>query len=404
MGSFTQVGGARYVYRLKSWLVGISWVIGAGFMYFGGHMATAPHSSSSRGGVPLIASLFLLGLGAFMVLWPLRARVVIEGSRISVRSIFNERSAELSEIEGLRTIQTRNGSYSNLYLKEGRGAITISKSFNFDDAARAWFQQIADLDQRDRAALLDEIANEQELGATAEERLAKLRGAKTWSISLTVASIAAAAAMLFSHDSFRVAVAVILAATPAAAFFSMQRSPLIYAILKQKADPRGEMSFVLLVSAVGLLLSQSGLHLVSDQPLLPLVVTVFAAYLFAFYQVSRKGPSRPGRILALIIFAGLYSAGLVAMANTISDHAPAKTYSADVLRKRISRGRSTSYYMTLSPWGPVDSPDELSVSSKIFHSFKVGDQVCLNLHPGSLHAPWYQLADCSDHLISSPTP
>jgi hypothetical protein len=403
MGSFAQLGGVRCVYRLKIWLLGICLTLGAVFLGVGALMAFAARAADSARSAPLIAPIFFLGFGAFMVLWPLRARVVIEGSRISVRDLVKERTADLTEIVGLRTIQTRNASYSRLYLKEGRGSITISKSFNFDDAARAWFQQIADLDQRDRAVLLDEIAKDDELGATAEERLAKLSGAKTWSISLTMVSIAAAAAMLFSHDSFRVAAAFLLAATPVAAFFLMQRSPLLYTIFKPKTDPRGELSFVLIVSAIGLLLLQGGLHFVSFQPLLPLVVTVFLVYLFAFYQVSRKGSSRPGRFFLLLIFAGLYSAGFGAMADTISDRAPAKTYTADVLHKRISRGRSTSYYLTLSPWGPIASPDEVSVSLKVFHSFNVGDQVCLNLHPGSLHAPWYRLVDCPDHLISSPT-
>jgi hypothetical protein len=403
MNSFQQVIAFRREYRMRGaprfLFMGMGILLAClAFVTVGKSVSSSPANPFS-----LLMPVLFVSISVLMIAWPLRARVVVDGTRIEVRSLFSERSADLSEIEGFRTIQNRNGSYMKLLLKEDRGTITISKSFNFDDDARGWFEQVTDLDQRDRAALLDEISHDQELGATAEERLAKLSRATRWSIALTVASIAAAAAILFSHDSLRVTAAILLAAAPVAAFLLVKRSPLLYTILKPKRDPRGELSFVLIAPAIGLLLAQSGSHFVSFQPLLPLVVTVFLAYLLAFYQVFRKGPSRPGRFFLLLIFAGLYSAGLGAVADTISDHAPAKAYSAEVLHKRISRGRSTSYYLTLSPWGPIASPDEVSVSSNIFHSFKVGDQVCLSLHQGSLHAPWYRLVDCADREIPRPT-
>ncbi|MFZ1013158.1 MAG: hypothetical protein WAN28_07415, partial [Terracidiphilus sp.] len=280
----------------------------------------------------------------------------------------------------------------------GAGTMNYSNSFALDDDFRAWIQQVPDLDKRDREALLDEISHEQELGATPEERLGKLANAKTWGVFLTIVSIASAAALLFPEAALRGPASLVLAATPIAAFVLIQRSPLLYAVFKQKADPRAELSIALVVSGFGLLLSVTRQHFVSLQPLLVRMVPAGLAYFFGFESVCRHGSQKPGNIFVLLFIAGLYGAGFGMMADTIADRAPATTYSADVLSKHVSRGRSTSYYLELAPWGPMTAPNQLSVPAHTYGSLQVGDEVCLVLHPGSLRVPWYQLIDCTDRF------
>jgi hypothetical protein len=398
MNSFPSANAARHEYRMQGWQMGLYLLLGSLFVGFGAFAGWMAFSSDPSGGFPLIVPFFFAAFGAFMLAWPLRSRMIIDGTRIEVRSIFRQRSADLKDIEGFRTFRTRNGSYTKLYLKDGRGAMTISNAFNIDEDYRAWFKQLTDLDKRDRDALLDEILHERELGATPEERLAKLSNAKTWSIFVTVVSGAAAVALAFGSQILRVPSFVILVIAPVAAFFLLLRSPLLYVVFKPKADPRAELSFVLIVTGIGLVLSSTRLHFVSLEPLLPVVLPVILAYLFAFFRASQTGPSRQGSLIALLFCAGLYGAGFAMLADTISDKVPATTYSADVIGKHISRGRSTTYYLELSPWGPKASPNRLSVSSRDYGNLGVGDQVCLSLHPGSLHAPWYLLIDCTDRF------
>lgn len=347
---------------------------------------------------PALMTIPFLGIGAFLIAWPLRARIALHGTRIEVRGLLQERSADVSEIEGRRTVQSRNGSYTKLYLKQGAGTVNYSNSFALDDDFRAWLQQVPDLDKRDREALLDEISHEQELGATPEERLGKLASAKTWGVFLTIVSIASAAALLFPEAVLRGPAAIVLAATPVAAYVLVQRSPLLYAVFKQKADPRAELSIALVVSGVGLLLSVTGQHFVSVQPLLVLMVPAGLAYFFGFQSVCRQSSQKPGNLLGLLFIAGLYGAGFGMMADTIADRAPATTYSADVLSKHVSRGRSTSYYLELSPWGPMTTPNQVSVPAHTYGSLQAGDEVCLALHPGSVRAPWYQLIECTERF------
>jgi hypothetical protein len=115
--------------------------------------------TGAANGKPLvlpIVLLFPLGFGAYLMALALRSRVVVDGPRIEVRTPFSEKTADASEVEGYRDISTRNGSFWRLELKQGLGAITIQKWFDSPEL-RAWMQQITDLDERDRKAILDEI-------------------------------------------------------------------------------------------------------------------------------------------------------------------------------------------------------------------------------------------------------
>jgi hypothetical protein len=398
MNSLPQIGATRRQYRMQSLpmflILGIGILLACLALVVGSNFFTF----SGANPAPIFMPIVFLSAGLFLCAWPIRARVVIDGTRITVRSILREQSADLSEVDGFRAIQTRNGSYKRLYLKRGGGTISISNSFNFDDDARAWFRQITDLDKRDRETLLEQISNEQELGTTPEERLGKLANAKTWTVLLSVVSVAAAAALLFPQDGLHVPAAVVLAVTPAGAFLLLQRAPLLYAFFKQRSDPRAELSICLMVCSIGLQLSAVHLHFVSMPSLMIFMAPVGLVYFFGFYSACRQGPQRPGKALGLVLFAGLYACGLIMMADTLPDHAPATTYSADVLGKHISHGRSTSYYLELAPWGPMPAPNRLSVSSREYDSVNVGDEVCVSLHPGSLHQAWYQLIDCTDRF------
>ena len=396
MDDFPPSGAARREYRMRG-LPMVS-TLGLGILFVGLAVVMGSGFSTSRfNPAPFFFVFFFLAGGVVLAAWPLRARVVIEGSRITVRNGLGERSADRSEIEGFRTIQSRNGSYRQLYLKHG-GTISISTAFNFDEDARSWFGQLTDLDRVDREALLDQISHEQELGTTPEERLGKLANAKTWSVFLTVISIAAAVALLIPALKLRVPAAVLLAGIPVAAFFLVQRSPLLYAFFKQKADPRAELSICLIVCGFGLILSVNQVHFVALEPLMLIIVPVGLAYFLGFYTACRHGTQRPGKTMALLFFAGLYGWGFAAMSDTIADRAQATTYSADVMRKHVSRGRSTTYYLELSPWGPMQTPTQVSVPARIYGTLNVGDEVCLSLHPGNLHAPWYQVIDCSNRF------
>lgn len=395
MTPFDQAESARNEYGLKAWLKLLYIVLGMLFLVLGSILSPVLISPGRDRTFSLMMTPLFVAFGVFMLAQVLRARLVIQGTQIEVRNAFRERVANLGEIEGFRTISTRNGSYTQLCLKDGRGTISIPNTFDTDEAYREWLHRVPDLDQRDRQALLDEISQQADLGATPEERLGALATAKTWGIFTLVVSVVAAVTLNFADESLHLISALVLILMPLVVIMLVWRSPLLYAVSKPKADPRAELGFVLIVAAFGLFIRNRGVHLVSLQPLLWIMGLITVAYIAGFWGSIRANRSVWGNLVGVLFFAGLYSYGFVVLANTLTDQSQATRYTASVIGKHTSSGRSTSYILELSPWGPIANSNQLSVSSTLYYKTTVGDQVCLDLHSGSLNAPWYRHVSCN---------
>lgn len=400
MATIKEMPGVRREYRLKTWILTLYMLLGIGFIGGGLFVAWMSMSQSSSGaaGLPF---LLLFVPGGYLLLAGLRSRVVVDGSRITVRGAFQEKSADLSEIEGFRTINSRNSSYRQLVLKEGRGNINLQTSFNTDDDFREWFQNITDLDERDRQSLLDEIANRQELGATAEERLDALKRAKTWNIALTAIAILCGIAIDFnqiailSSSTIRLCT-VLLALTPVVAAVLAWRSPLLYAAFKRKKDPRADINLVLLIAGLALFMRAVQVHYVAVESLLLSMIVTAAALAVLYFRAAKS--SAPGAFVGLLMFIGFYSYGVVAVADSTFDNSTAVVYATAVLGQHESHGKSTTYYLRLAPWGPFDDSANVSVPRSVYISTRVGDTICLALHSGSLHAQWFILIPCVNPL------
>jgi hypothetical protein len=354
--------------------------------------------SGKAGAIPIALTLLPVCLGAYLLALAIRSRLTIDDSHIEVRGAFREQTAELGDIEGYRTISTRNGSFWRLQLKQGRGFITIQKSFNCDDL-RAWFQQLTDLDERDRNALLDEIKQAQDLGATPDERLNALKQANHLNIALSAVAIAAAVVFFIYQGPVRLVAAIILALVPALALYLIHKDPLLYAVGKQKRDPRTDLSIAVLASGIGLMMGGIAVNFVSHKPLLEWGALIAAAYIFAFSAYTQKGPRVQAFVLIMLIYGCMYGYGLVTVADTLLDHAPATTFATSVIGEHEVHGKSTTYYLDLAAWGPFDTTNKLSVRHSEYLQAQIGEAVCLALHPGYLHAAWYTRVPCGDRFV-----
>src|SRR6185437_16301084 len=90
--------------------------------------------------LPLMMTVLFFGFGVYLIALGTRSRITIDGTHLEVRGAFTDNSADLHEIQGYRTISSRNGKYTQIYLNNGRGTITFSSLFDRDDAFDAWFR------------------------------------------------------------------------------------------------------------------------------------------------------------------------------------------------------------------------------------------------------------------------
>ena len=155
MCSFQKVETTRIEYRLTGFtriiaLLAAGLVPSAGIVICYFVIITPPLRS-----MPGVAvAMLIVAVGIYFIATVLRSRVLIEGTRITVRNAFGEKTADLTEIEGVRSIYGKYGATvtgKRLYLKAGRGTITVSMMLlDLDDRFRDWLKQLPDLDKRDQ--------------------------------------------------------------------------------------------------------------------------------------------------------------------------------------------------------------------------------------------------------------
>jgi hypothetical protein len=350
----------------------------------------------------LLSGTAVVVIVGLLVIYCQRSRLVLDVSHLQVTTLLQNRTVPLSDVEGIRTYRTRYGTYKVICVK-GSGRTLQFKNYAVDDAFRAWLQGLPDLDLRDRDAVLEQIAADPELGSTPEERLQALARAKQINIGACVAAGAAACGYIWGGDVWRAWCYAALLVAPAVALALLVQSPLLYALFKRKVDPRADTSALLLIAGMGLLFRSMNLNFVSTSELLRYVAGVLVVYLFAFYRPAVNSKQVGGALLAVLVFGGFYAWGAVVGLNRMKDPAPPQTYEVTVTGKHYSSGRSTTYYLSLERWGPFRSPvHSMQVSRSLYTSVNAGDQICVELHAGLLHAAWYEPVDCQASPVDSP--
>ncbi len=102
----------------------------------------------------------------------------------------------------------------------------------------------------------------------------------------------------------------------------------------------------------------------------------------------RKGWA-PVVLMAAVSLAWGY--GSTMEINDLFDMAPGVTWTAFVQSKHTSGRRTTTYELTLTPWGPKAHPNSLNVGRATWYAIQPSDIVYLKLKPGALGIRWYRL-------------
>lgn len=392
-----QVRSVRRVYRYKGLQRDFCVILGVVFAVAGCGIAVAAFLQEHDLLAPLlIFAAMMVAFAAFMLALAFRSCLEIEGSRIEVRGPFSARSADLADVEGFRTLGAGPGSSWLLILKSGRGTFLVPSSFETDDVFQSWLQQIPDLDAHDQEALISKIEQQQEIGAKLGNWLAKLALARHRAIGLLVISVASAISLNVAPEDWLEPFVVILILAPFATAYLCLQSPALYAVFKKRSDPRAETSYVLIVAGFGLLIRLRELHFVSVEPLIAFMVFVMLAIALTNYHASKTGANQ-GAFAGTLVLAVLFAYCSMTVVDVFLDNAKTNRISADVLGTRVSNGFGmTTYYLQVSPWGPIKKENDVSVPSGVYFASHPGDLICFDMHPGRLGAPWYRVVQCLD--------
>lgn len=346
---------------------------------------------------PLLLGIIFLIPGIWVLLQAWRSRLVLEHDTIELHSAFRVRRAVREEIEGLRTTQNQYGCWTRVYLRQGRGAFSVSDFFTGDIDLKEWFKGIPDLDQRDAEEIEKAVRSRHSpalLDLNAPNLFARAKG---WAIGLSILAGATSIPVIWVsyQPVYRTALVLLLACVPVGIVL-LHRFPLLFAAFTRKPDPRAELGVLIIWPGLGLLFSfqtaNDPAHLLRFGQLTYWVWIILAALFATLFPILRNSPSRLTLFFFMLITGGAYSVGLVNAMNTLLDRSEPQVYQTLIWDMHMSRGnKGMKYYLLVAPWGPIAYSDELDVPKRTYDAYNVGDPVCLGLHPGFLGAPWYSL-------------
>jgi hypothetical protein len=345
----------------------------------------------------LVLGFLALIPGLILVSLALRSRLTLDGDRIELRSALRTFTANRNEIDGLREIEDQYGHRTRIYLKESRGTFNVSDSFAGDDDLNEWLKGLPNLDKRDADQIERQLSTQDSLGTG--ENLNALKHAKAWAIGLGIgAGITSIPVLFVTYAPIHNVSLVLLLLLPPVGILLNHRFPLLFTIFKRKTDPRADIGYVVLWPGVAILLlhkfENDPSYLVDASQLIYWVILVVVLYVGSLFRTAWKHPSRWGVLVGLLIFGAGYGVGLIDSSNTLLDRSVPQFYTSQVLKMHVTHGKNTRFSLHLEPWGPIAYDDDVDVAKHIYEEFKVGDQVCIGLHPGFLHAQWYTLTPC----------
>jgi hypothetical protein len=389
-------------YRMPLWvrflgsLVGCLLAAGGLALAALGTLPVVQSPSGPASPVLLLPAAALMCFGAYLLASVARSKVVLTADAIEVHGILSVRRLARDAIAG-RRLQWANRQQGWLLCPKDTSAKPLrvaSSTFRADALYDAWINALPDLDAQEARAAEAEIAADPELGATPAERLARLAAGQRLSKAFNIAAIALAVWGFFYPYPYAAAL-LSLAVLPWLTIAVVARSAGLYRVGRWRNDVRPVFGPALAAPAVALLLRALTDFGVLDWPRTLLFAALAAVVLCSAVMLSDPATrTRPHGALLWFGVACAYGLGTIVLADSTLDRAPGNEYRVQVLGKHMTHGRSTSYYLTLAPWGPVRQVRSVSVPHRLYSETGVGSAVCIHQGPGSLGIPWYAIRSC----------
>jgi hypothetical protein len=334
------------------------------------------------------------GVGAVVLAGQLlRSRTAFYPDRVEKRDLFTEASMQRADIAGYRMITGRNRTTAVQFVSRRDGDKPL-KVYLYGDSGefKGWRGDMPDLDQVDKAAATAQLMANPDLGATPDERAARLVLLKRIAGGFLAVSIAIAIWVWFWPVPYALAVCAALA-LPLVALGLVWWSKGALVLTATAAEPRPSVGIGL---GCGAVLALQAMEIGTDnwQVAAMLGLAVAVALGGVVYALQTRWKVVGAKAWPLLLFPLAYGWGAVMTIDKAADLAPPKRYVVTVEKMWVSHGKSTSWHVTVSPWGEHRAPDDMTVSHDLYAQLNTDGAACVDLHPGGLGIAWYELHAC----------
>jgi hypothetical protein len=320
-----------------------------------------------------------------------KTRLDKKGDRLTYRNLLGEKSLEKSEIESFVVLQQH---YVVFHAKKGAGKkdIRVSKYLTGLDQLLAWASANVRDEEMEEAKALEELALKSVEGAvTDQQRMEQVQRARKMfkalqAVTFAVVGWAWVAPFFYSYNLM----VGLLALAPWAVMLFMKKYPGIVRFdgVSDRGAPRAVTPIVIATITLGLRGLQD-VHILDPKPLLWMVPPLAAAMAFLLYKLDIKPNKKPAMMLLMMLFTASYFGGGLAIANALFDRSEPKYFETMVVGKRATTGRHSSYYLKVTPWGPMEEDNEISVTRSFYDSVSESQSIGIGIADGALKMPWF---------------
>lgn len=359
------------------------------------------------GGMVVVSAAFrgvsvapMVGLGLFLIVFAacfgleaIRFRLVIDGDSLTVTHVFSSRSVLLDEIAGYRT-----GSKGTVWLdlKSGARALTISNSMERQEEFLEWLRErYPDIDAERAREVKSEVLHDERFGDTEEERAGRLK--KAWRLMFYSALTPSLLIwVLIKPQPIRLLMMILLAIPILAVWLTWYYKGILRLFVSNR-HPYPSLMIAIIGAAVLALIAVSrvyDIYLFSDHDWFLIAGCAIALTLLWAVVCRAAIPADKNPIVffgGMLLIAGVYSYSALLFVNCAYDAGTPEKWKVGVDRKHAAHGKSTTYYLKLSPWGRYDAGKAVIVDHRFYDSVAVGDSVDVLIHPGACGISWYEV-------------
>lgn len=111
--------------------------------------------------------------------------------------------------------------------------------------------------------------------------------------------------------------------------------------------------------------------------------------MFAITRIAPVYRGKLGRLVLMSVFMSAYPASTICLANKLFDQRAVRQHVLPLLGKHQTTGKGAANLLNIPAWIPGGDIIEARVPLQLYDSTKVGDNICLTLHPGAFGLRWY---------------
>ena len=328
----------------------------------------------------------------YMFLDSITYKFAVKDNRLIYRSLLTSRSINFEDVLGYRI----DDNYIRVEPRDDRNKEIKLSKYTQDSAEILEFlsNRFEALDYSDAIKEESDILTNNEYGFTEESRLARLKQARFAARVVNAVGIGICVWVFIKPIPYDLA----LYTAVAYPFFVIATVMYYQGMIKfddKKGSKYPSITYGFVLACCGLVIRTLDFELLYPSRLWLYSIIPFLGMLLLF-RMARGSVARAKFVDAistyiLIGFVAIYSACGYTVLNCLPDRSKPILYAAKVLEKTTSKGKTTSYYILLTAWGPRTESERVSITHAEYERATVGEEVQIFLKDGLLNLQWFYL-------------